>query len=318
MAIFTKKEAWRKKGMHYFSVAEYFRAEFGFAVHKVSIDAGFSCPNIDGKLSTAGCIFCDNRSFSPSRRLGVCSSVARQVDEAVLRMSERGKGNHFIAYFQPATNTYAPVSQLRPLFIAALENPHIVGLAIGTRPDALPDDVLDLLAELSQNHWIRTEIGLQSAKDETLKFLNRGHDCACFVDAVERAAERRLRLGVHVILGLPGENAADRQKTADLVASLPIESIKIHNLCVIRNTALADLWAQGEIVLPTYGEYAAMVVDFLEYQRPTAVIDRIAGDAPAEFLLAPDWAAKKNTVREAIRQEFDRRGSWQGKRCRAK
>lgn len=316
MFLFRKKPTWRQQGAHYFSLAEYFRGEFGFPVRKISIDAGFSCPNIDGTLSRTGCIFCNNRSFSPSRRLGACAGITRQVDEAVLRLAVRGKGNHYIAYFQPATNTYAPVERLRPLFLAALENPHIVGLAIGTRPDTLPDDVLDLIAEISREHWVQLEIGLQSANDETLKFLNRGHDCAAFVDAVQRAAERKIRLGVHVILGIPPETADDRRRTAELVASLPIETIKLHNLCVVRNTPLADLWSAGEISLPSCAEYAAMAVDFLERQNPEAVIDRVAGDAPPEFLLAPDWSAKKHTVREMIRQEFQRRGTYQGKRFR--
>ncbi|MBQ1454686.1 MAG: TIGR01212 family radical SAM protein [Thermoguttaceae bacterium] len=296
---------------YYYPLSRYFRRTFGRPVRKVTVDAGFSCPNRDGTVGTRGCIFCDNRSFSPARRMGI-GSITRQIDEGIARVSRRFADAAFIAYFQPSTNTYAPVDHLEALYRQAISHPQISGLAIGTRPDCVGDDVLDLLARLSRETWLLLELGLQSSCDQTLAFLNRGHNFASFLDAVKRASQRNLRLGVHVILALPGEGRGQCRRTAEILAALPIHSIKLHNLYVVRDTPLAELWAAGQIPLPSLEEYAGLAVDFLERIPEDVVIERLAGDAPRDFLLAPAWSAEKNAARLAIERQFAQRGTRQG------
>lgn len=296
---------------YFYPLSRYFRETFGCPVRKVTVDAGFSCPNRDGTTGTQGCIFCDNRAFSPARRMGM-RSITEQIDEGISRLSRRYSQAAYIAYFQPSTNTYAPVDHLETLYRQALEHPKISGLAIGTRPDCVGDDVLDLLDRLSRKTWLSLELGLQSSFDRTLEFLHRGHNFTSFLDAVKRASKRSLRLGVHIILGLPGEGQRECRRTAEILAGLPIHSLKLHNLYVVRNTPLAELWAEGKITLPTLEEYANLVVDFLERVPSNVVIERLAGDAPSDYLLAPSWSAEKNASRETIEQVFAERRTRQG------
>jgi radical SAM protein (TIGR01212 family) len=295
------------------------RREFGCAVWKVSVDARFSCPNIDGTIGTGGCIFCNNPSFAPSRRLTSALptklAIAEQLDEGIRLLRRRYKAEKFIAYFQPSTNTYAAPNYLEQLYRSALSHHEVVGLAIGTRPDTLPDEVLDLLQELSKDHWIQLEIGLQSIHQKSLDFLQRGHDYAAFLDAFHRARQRQIRLGTHLILGIPGEDRNDVLATAKEVARLQPDCVKLHNLYVVRETRLAELWTEGKITLPMLSEYAGLVVDFLEIQSPDLVIERISGEADADYLLAPDWTCIKHAARNAVDQEFRRRNSFQGKNC---
>ncbi len=295
------------------------RKEFGEPVWKVSVDGGFSCPNVDGTAGRGGCIFCNTHSFSPGRRLTTPQrpnvSVAEQIDEGIRQLQRRYNAKKFIAYFQPSTNTYAAPERLERIYRSAMSHPEVVGLAIGTRPDALPDDVLDLLASLSRETWIQLEIGLQSIHEKSLAFLERGHDYATFSDAFQRARKRDLRLGVHLILGLPDENVEDREATAVEMARLKPETIKLHNLYVVRDTRLATLWEDGKLRLPSLEEYAGMVVDFLERQSPDLVVDRISGEASPEYLLAPNWTGIKHAARNAVDQEFRRRDSFQGSRA---
>ncbi|MDR0870429.1 MAG: TIGR01212 family radical SAM protein [Planctomycetaceae bacterium] len=315
---------WQTLGYRYYPPGLAFRQEFGCPVWKVSVDAGFSCPNRDGTSGTGGCVFCDNASFAPSRRLCSGVSIREQINFGTAQLKRRyPKAEKFIAYFQPATNTYAPIQKLEHLYRSALEHPDTAGLAIGTRPDTLPDDVLNLLAELAQTTWVQLEIGLQSVHKKSLDFLQRGHSYEAFLDAVRRfsilrsgcTAGSRLRLGVHLILGLPDESREDALTTAEELAKLPVDSIKLHHLYVVRNTKLAEHWKHGGIILPVLNEYASLAVDFLERTPPNVVIERLAGEADAEFLLAPDWTKSKHAVRNAVDAEFRRRNSWQGK-CR--
>ncbi|MBR4834094.1 MAG: TIGR01212 family radical SAM protein [Thermoguttaceae bacterium] len=303
---------WRRSGARYFPLSAYFKREFGGVVRKISVDAHFSCPNIDGTVGRGGCIYCDAVSFSPGRFFGL-DDLDAQLDDGIRQLRRRFDVDRFIAYFQPSTNTHAPLDELRRKYEVALRRPEVVGIAIGTRPDALGDSVLDLLAEIAREKWLALEIGLQSANDATLKFFNRGHDCATFVDAVRRAKERCLRLGTHVILGAPGETRDDMRRTARLVADLGFHSLKLHHLYVVRNTKLARLWEVGEVEPPRLDDYAEAVVDFLELQSPETVIERISGEASEPYLLAPDWTAKKHAARNAVDVVFRRRDSWQGK-----
>ncbi len=304
--------SWRQNGGRYYTLSSYYKREFGGTVRKISVDAHFSCPNIDGTVGRGGCIFCDAVSFSPSRRFGL-EDIDAQIDDGIKQLTRRFDASRFIAYFQPSTNTHAPLETLEKAYRIALRRPEVVGLAIGTRPDALGNDVLDLLAEIASEKWLSLEIGLQTSHDATLKYLNRGHDYACFVDAVYRASQRGLRLGTHLVLGLPGETREDARKTARRVASLPIHSVKLHNLYVVKNTRLASMWAEGTVTLPTIEEYAECVADAIEVFSPETVIERVAGEADRDFLLAPEWTAIKHAGRNAVEKALKARNTWQGK-----
>jgi radical SAM protein (TIGR01212 family) len=303
---------WRSAGLRYYPLSRYLRQQFGTRVWKVSVDAGFDCPNRDGTVASGGCVFCDPASFSPSRRLGV-AAISAQIAAGVCRLKSRSETDRFLAYFQPATNTYAPPGRLRQLYQQALSQPGIVGLIIGTRPDCVPDEVLDLLAKFSRQTWVSVEYGLQSIHLKSLQWMNRGHGPEAFVDAVQRSQRRGLRVGAHVILGLPGESADDIKATARELARLAIHSVKLHNLHAVRGTRLAEWVAQAEVRLPSLAEHAAWVVDFLERLPANCVIDRISGDAPPDCLIGPAWCLDKAAIRRAVETEFVRRDTWQGR-----
>ncbi len=314
-AALRDSAAWQSAGLRFFSYAYYLRQLFGQRVQKVSLDAGFTCPNVDGRVATGGCVFCDNRSFSPSRRLPR-QSVLSQLDEGIRRLRRRYACDLFLGYFQPATNTYAPVSKLRPLYESVLGHPQLVGLAIGTRPDCVENDVLELLAELAQRTYLSVEYGLQTIHDRSLDWMNRGHHFAAFVDAMQRSRGRGFEICAHVILGLPSESHADMMATADELARLRIDAVKIHHLYAVRNTLLADQWQRGEVALMDRATYVQTVVDFLERLPPSAVVERVSGDAPRDFLLGPDWSLDKSGTLAALQQEFVRRDTRQGRCCR--
>ncbi len=302
---------WRAAGHRYYSRNFYCRTRFGGPVWKVSLDAGCTCPNRDGTLARGGCVFCDPESFSPSRRLHL-SSISAQLDEGIRRVRTRHAAERFVAYFQPATNTYGPLPVLRQRYEEALAAAGVVGLAIGTRPDCVPDAVLDVLAELSMRTWLTIEYGLQTIHDRTLDWLARGHRADAFFDAARRSRRRGLEIGVHLILGLPGETARDMQTTAREIARLGVASVKLHNLYVVRNTPLAERLATGQFRLPDRDEYVGYVVDVLEVLPPDCAIDRLSGDAPRQYLIAPAWCSEKAALRAAVEAELVRRGSWQG------
>jgi radical SAM protein (TIGR01212 family) len=280
----------------------------------VSIDAGFTCPNVDGTVTTGGCTFCDNRSFSPSRRLPR-AGIRGQIDQSIARMRLRyRKCSDFLAYFQPATNTYAPVERLRAVYEEALAYPQVVGLVIGTRPDCVPDDVLDYLTELADRTYLSVEFGMQTMHDRSLDWMNRGHHHDAMIDAVERSRGRGFEIGAHAILGLPGETHDDMMATARELGRLGVDAVKIHNLYCVKNTPLADQVASGEVRLMERPEYVRTLVDFIELLPPTMIVDRISGDAPPDYFIGPSWCLDKPAVRTAVMAEFARRGTWQGKR----
>ena len=220
-----------------------------------------------------------------------------------------------MAYFQPATNTYAPVERLRPLYESALNHPKIVGMAIGTRPDCAPDDVVDLLSEVASRTFLSVEYGLQTIHDRSLDWMNRGHHYDAFLDTLERSRGRGFEICVHVILGLPGETRDDMLATARELARLGVDSIKLHNLYAVRNTKLADQVQSGEVELMGRTEYVETVIDFLELTPPHVLVERISGDAPPDYFVGPSWCLDKPGVLNAIRDEFERRDTWQGKYC---
>jgi uncharacterized protein len=218
----------------------------------------------------------------------------------------------FLAYFQPATNTYAPVDRLRPLYEEALAHPQVVGLVIGTRPDCVPDEVLDLIQELATENYVAVEYGMQTKHDRSLDWMNRGHHHDAMINAVERSRDRGFEIGTHIMLGLPGESHEDMLATARELARLGIDAVKIHNLYCVKNTPLADQVASGEVRLMEREEYVQTVVDFIELLPPTMIVDRISGDAPPDYFIGPTWCLDKPAVKAAVWAEFARRQSFQG------
>lgn len=304
---------WRAAGFRYFSYNHYLRHRFGRRIHKVSVDAGFTCPNVDGTVAVGGCNFCDNRSFSPSRRLPR-TDIAGQIDEGIRRIKRRYKVDDFIAYFQPATNTYAPVAKLRTLYEQALAAPQILGLAVGTRPDCVPNDVLDLLEELAAQTYVAVEYGMQTMHDRSLDWMNRGHHHAAMIDAVERSRGRGFEVCAHAILGIPGESHDDMLATAREIARLNVDAVKLHNLYAVKGTPLGEQVERGEVTLMERDDYVRTVVDVLELLPPTMIVERVSGESPPNFHLGPAWCLDKVDVRRALEAEFSRRDTWQG-RC---
>jgi radical SAM protein (TIGR01212 family) len=296
----------------YRSLSRYLQDRFGQRVRSVTIDAGFTCPNVDGTVTTGGCVYCDNRSFSPNRRLPR-ATVAAQVERGIAILSQRYGAQRFIAYFQAGTNTHAPIDKLRRLYDEALAHPLIVGLAVGTRPDSVPDAVLDLLEGYGRRLPVFLELGLQTIHDRSLDWMNRGHHFDAFLDAVERCRGRNFDLCAHVILGLPGESREDMLATADALAGLPVQGVKIHNLYVVRGTPLEAMHRSGAVKVLERDAFVEVVCDFLERLPAEYVIHRLSGEAPPDFLVAPEWCRDKPALLRAIDEELLRRDSRQGK-----
>jgi radical SAM protein (TIGR01212 family) len=297
----------------YLDLNTYLRRRFGERVQKITLDAGLTCPNRDGRVGVGGCLYCNARgSGTGAWARGL--SLTAQLQEGAARLGKRYGASKFIAYFQSFTNTFAPVERLRALYEEALVFPGVVGLSIGTRPDCLDDEVLDLLAGYAREHLVWLELGLQSAHDETLRLINRGHDVACFTRGVERAASRGLEVVAHVIFGLPEEGPAEMAATAGYVAGLPLQGVKIHLLYVIRGSGLERLFASGAYFPLSEAAYVQAVVDFLELLPAEMVIHRVTGDPHPDELAAPAWCRDKARVLKLIGEEFARRGSRQGSR----
>ncbi len=296
----------------YNQFSEELKRVFGCRVHRISVDAGFTCPNRDGSVGSGGCLFCSDRG-SGSFGIARGETIAAQLELGKEVMVRKYKAKKFIAYFQPYSNTYAPVETLRTLYDAALQVEEIVGLIVGTRPDCLPDDVLELLAEYHRRTWFWLELGLQSPVDRTLAAIDRGHDLATFLAAARRVKGLGIRLCVHVILGLPGESREEMLATPALLNDLGVDGVKIHLLHVNRGTRLAEMYERGKLILPEREEYVGLVCDFLERLGPRIFIQRLTGDGGKD-LVAPAWSAAKFEVLNAIDDELERRGTRQGSR----
>lgn len=291
----------------------YLREKFGCRVHKITVDAGLGCPNRDGSISTGGCLYCNARgSGTGAAREGL--GVARQIERSRLFLSRRYGAKKFLAYFQSYTNTYAPVPHLRALWEEALACEGVAGLCVGTRPDCADEPVLGLMEEMAGRCHFWAEYGLQSACDETLARINRGHDSACFADAVKRTQGRGIRICGHVILGLPGETREQMMRTADFIAALDLDGVKLHLLYVVKGTPLEDLYLRGEYAPLGPEDYVPLVADFLERLPPSMVVQRLVSDPHPEELAGPAWlvGGKARTI-AAIKDELLRRDSRQGK-----
>ncbi len=296
---------------HYNIFSAHLKRHFGVRVHKISVDGGFSCPNRGSTRSRQGCVFCDPGG---SGAVGIDreSPVSEQIERGKRVMIRKYKAERFLAYFQPFSNTYAPVERLRRLYDEALGVEGVVGLAVGTRPDCLPPEVCDLLYEYHRRTYFWLELGLQSTHDATLKRLRRGHDYEEFLRAHESARDRGLRVCVHVVLGLPGEGQREMMETADEMARLRVDGIKIHLLHVLKGTPLGDLFEKDGFKILEQEEYVGLAADFLERLHPETLIHRLTGDGPRDLLLAPLWSLKKWEVLNAIDDELERRGTHQG------
>lgn len=290
------------------------KEQFGGRVHKISVDAGFGCPNREGGRGGDGCIYCDP-SGSGSIGIDQRLSVAAQIEAGKEVMQRKYKAQRFIAYFQPYSNTYAPVSTLRRLYDEALGVEDVVGLAIGTRPDCLSDATLDLLADYAKRTDLWLELGLQTSHDLTLQRLRRGHDYACFLDALQRARQRQLRICAHLIIGLPGEGRNELLATTREMARLKIDGVKLHLLHILSGTELGDAYLRGEIPVLDQETYITLACDVIEGLHPETVIQRLTGDGPRSRLLAPLWSLNKWEVLNAIDAELERRGTRQGDHC---
>ena len=304
------------KADRYYPFSRFLKERFGFRVQRISIDGGFSCPNIDGTKGVGGCVYCDNKAFSPGIK-NRAKPVGSQIEEAIGYLKKRfRKTKGYLAYFQPYSNTHAPVERLEEVYREALEHPEVMGLIVGTRPDCISEEAIDLLEKIAEEgNYVQIELGLQSANEKTLERINRCHTAGEFTETFNRIEKRKgLDVCVHVILGLPGEDREDMLRTADFLAELNYDGLKIHVLHVVRGTRLEKDFDEGKIKLLEQEEYVSIVCDFLERTPENVTIQRLTADAPPDIHLGPAWAMEKNQVIEAIKAELLKRDTRQGKK----
>jgi radical SAM protein (TIGR01212 family) len=289
---------------------------FQSRVYKVGLRMDFTCPNRDGKVAVGGCIYCNNASHTP-KDYRPKSGVTEQLGQGTVALARRHKAEKFIAYFQSYTNTYESAAKLEKLYREALAYPGVVGLSIATRPDCLPNDVLDLLSDLAQQTYLWLEMGLESMYDRTLQWVNRGHSLKDYLETVERVKKRNLRLCTHLIVGFPGETRDEILATALLFNRLGINGVKLHNLHVVRNTVLEKFYQMGQVPLMSREEYVDLTIDFLERLDPAIVIHRLTGETYRAITVAPAWSVNKLGMHNAFYQALEARDAWQGKHlCR--
>jgi radical SAM protein (TIGR01212 family) len=295
----------------YNAYKDYLRTRFEGRLQKVSVDAGFTCPNRDGVKAIGGCTYCNNDSFVPPYcKPGM--SIAEQVDAGVEYLSRRYKARQFVVYFQAYSNTYAPLEYLKTLYSQALKHPQVRGLVIGTRPDCVDQAKITYFEQLARDYYISLEYGLESIHDLTLERINRGHDFREWAEAVEKTAGRGIHIASHVILGLPGETREQMLQIAEVISRYPIDSLKIHHLHIVKKTALATQYKREPFPVFGYNEYISFVIEFLQRLRPDIYIQRLVGETHPRNLVAPIWGVRANTVQRHIEDEMQRRGAWQG------
>lgn len=292
------------------------KSKFGCRVYKVSVDAGFSCPNRDGTVAAGGCTYCNNDSFRPQSATSI-RSVREQLREGIEYLKRRYGATKFISYFQPFTNTHARLETLIPIFETAVEHPEVVGLSVGTRPDCVDDGKLAFFERLARTHFVTLEYGLQSIYDKTLVRVNRGHNYQCWIDAVNHTRNRGIWICAHLILGFPWETREEMLKTAEILSDKGLEILKLHHLHVVRNTALGIEYQKKPFRLLDFESYVDLVVDFLERLNPAIIIERVAGFAPKSQLIAPDWGKRKDEVRRSVERALAARNTYQGRLYRA-
>ena len=299
------------------SYSRYFAKQFGGRVQKISIDAGFSCPNRDGKISTGGCTFCSNEAFNPS----YCrpeKSIKQQIEEGIEFHRRRyRRASLYLAYFQPFSNTYKPLDELKCIYQQALNVPEIAGIVIGTRPDLIDKGILQYLSEIQQTHYVMLEYGVESVYDETLKRVNRGHDFATAEKAIHMTADFGIPCGAHFIFGLPGESKKIMLDAADIISQLPLTTVKFHQLQIFKGTKMAEEYLQHPEAFHLFDleEYIDFVIDFAERLNPNIVIERFAGEVPPRYLVSEPWMKLRyDEVLSHIEKRMEERNTWQGKK----
>jgi hypothetical protein len=276
---------------YYCDYGTWIRSRFPFRVQKISVDAGFTCPNRDGRISTGGCIFCNNRTFNPS----YCDSrhsVSQQLEEGKRFFARKYPDMKYLAYFQAYTNTYASLDRLKALYEEALGVEDVVGIVIGTRPDCMSDELLDYLSSLNERTFLIVEYGIESANDLTLQFINRGHTFEQSRQAISKTHQRGILTGGHIILGLPGEDAEESIRQASLISALDLDILKIHQMQIIRGTALERIYEQKPFHIYSVDEYIRLIASYIQHLRKDLVLERFASQSPPELLVAPHWGLK--------------------------
>lgn len=295
----------------YNDFGSWMKKHFPFKVQKISIDAGFSCPNRDGTIARGGCTYCDNRTFNPS----YChkrDSVAEQLEAGKRFFSTKYPEMKYLAYFQAYTNTYSPTSKLRAMYEEALAVKDVVGLVIGTRPDCVSNDLLDYLQELNKETFILVEYGIESANNKTLEYINRGHTFECSIDALERTHSRGIATGAHIILGLPGEDKNESIRQAKLISALPMDILKIHQMQIIKGTLLARQYNETPFHLYSVDEYIELIAEYIQHLRQDLVLERFVSQSPAEFLIGPKWGLKNYEFTNKLVNYLKQNGIYQG------
>lgn len=292
----------------------YFKNKFSGRVQKVSVDAGFTCPNRDGSKGKGGCTYCNNKTFKPSY-CNLETSITEQIQRGIAFFARKYKSMRFLAYFQAYTNTYAPFEELKRLYEEALLHPKIIGLVISTRPDAVDERLLDYLVEISKKAYVMIEFGLESHLNKTLQRINRGHTFEESVWALEETAKRGLNNGAHLILGLPGETRTDWLNQANVVSKLPVKNLKLHQLQIHKGTRLEKQFRENPELFSVFSasEYIDLVVDYLELLNPEIIIERFISQAPPELLIAPKWGLKNFEFVAKVEKRLKERDTWQGR-----
>jgi radical SAM protein (TIGR01212 family) len=297
----------------YNSYLGYINQHYGKRVQKVTVDAGFTCPNRDGSLGEGGCIYCNNASFNPGYN-DADKSILQQIEEGIEFLKRRYKAEKFIVYFQPYSNTYAPLEILKKKYEEALSVPQVIGLTIGTRPDCIDEEKIAYLSQLADQYDITIEYGLESTSDKTLAKINRCHDFNCFLEAITLTAAYKLKICTHIILGFPWENKKMWLNEAQTLSDLPIDFLKVHQLHIVKDTPLGDQYLQDPFPLLTFPAFLDLIITFLEHLNPDIIIQRLAGEAPPHMLLAPRWGMRSSEIIRKIEKEMENRNTWQGKK----
>lgn len=284
---------------YYYDYGTWIRHRFPFRVQKISVDAGFTCPNRDGRLSTGGCIYCDNRTFNPA----YCQrqdSITQQLEAGKLFFARKYPEMKYLAYFQAYTNTYASIDHLRQLYEEALSVKDVVGIVIGTRPDCVSDELLDYLEDLNRRTFLIVEYGVESANDDTLRRINRGHTFEQSRVAIKNTHQRGILTGAHIILGLPGEDAQENLRQAPVISSLPIDILKIHQMQIIRGTRLAAEFERNSFHIYEIDEYIRLIANYIQRLRKDLVLERFVSQSPKELLIAPHWGLKNHEFTDLL------------------
>ena len=299
----------------YNELSVWFSKIFPFKVQKISLNAGFTCPNRDGSVGYGGCTYCNNQTFNPA----YCrteKSVTEQLEEGKQFFARKYPDMKHLAYFQAYTNTYGELQELKRKYEEALQVPDVVGIVIGTRPDCMPDELLDYLEELNHRTFLIVEYGVESTDNGTLKRINRGHTFEVAEEAIRRTAERGIRVGAHIILGLPGETREMLIRQAEILSTLPLTTLKLHQLQLIKGTRMAAEYAENptDFHLYTADEYIDLAIDYVEHLRPDIVLERFVSQSPKELLIAPDWGLKNHEFTDKVKKRMRERDSFQGKK----